>query len=291
MKFGRIYTLNVQGQNLPHTLSFPLTVSFDIERHTFSMANTAKFSITGLSLSSRKDILFDQILKPKFYELKFNAGYRSQTEFPPLIFKGNVSLAYTTRSGPELVTHIEALDGGFGIDNCEINPPQVVPSPWKFIPTMKKVMSLLPNVDVGQIILDPLHPIPDGTRPLPLSGLAWDILQTYTPKKGDLFIDNGVVHMLAQNSTISGTSGLPELSSSTGLLNIPIKHGYTVECQSLFEPNFRIGQFITLKSSLASEWVNGQYKIIGLHHYGTIGGVDSGDCFTDLTLLSSKSTT
>jgi hypothetical protein len=298
-KFGRRYVLQVQGQFLPHSIFYPLTCKFNIERNNFAMANTAEFSLYGLSDSSRQDIYYDTYFKKTLVPIKFFAGYESGPGtdiFPnnfvesvdgslPLIFNGNVISAYTVREGSELVTHISALDGGFGIDAGEIpSPLNSFPPGWNFSSTMKTLMGYLPGVIPGQILVVP-EPAP-GSRALMLTGKPWDILQQYTPPDTNLFIDNGVANMIGQNFTLPA-KGITEISADTGLLNIPIRNGYLVTVQSLFEPNFVIGQPLTLNSKL-SPWVNGLYKIVGLHHNGTISGVESGDARTDLSLLSSR---
>lgn len=279
VKFGRIYELVVQGQTIEHTLKFPLTCKFNIERKNFSMANSASFTIYGLSLSSRKDIYYDTYFKKKLVPITFKAGFMSQPSLPT-IFKGNVTAAYTSREGPELVTHITALDGGFGIDTSMIS--QTIEPPWRFTQTIKRVMSKLDGVEVGQVLIGP-EPKPSESS-VTFNGKVWDVLKQYVPEDGSLFIDNGVVNMLGQNITLP-SPGIRELSSETGLLNIPKKFGYQVDCDCLFEPQFTIGQSLNLKSSLAP-WVNGPYKVIGLHHSGTISGVESGDARTGLSLLS-----
>lgn len=280
VKFGRIYELKVQGQELgEHLIKFPLTCKFSVERKNFAMSNTAQFSIYGLSLSSRKDIYYDSYFKKALVPISFKAGYSSQSNIP-LIFSGNVKLAYTTREGPELVTHIDALDGGFGVDTSTI--AQTIDPGWLFTPTIKRVMGKLAGVKVGQVLVGK-EPEP-GKSSVTFNGKVWDELQKYVPANGSLFIDNGVVNMLGQNITLPAP-GIKELSSETGLLNIPKKYGYQVDCQCLFEPNFVIGQFVKLVSTLAP-WVNGDYKVIGLHHSGTISGVESGDARTDISLLS-----
>lgn len=287
-KFGRRYVLQVQGQFLPHSIFYPLTCKFNIEKKNFAMANTAEFSLYGLSASSRQDIYFDTYFKKALVPIKFFAGYEDQSgsdENMPLVFNGNVISAFTTREGPELVTHISALDGGFGIDTGVIPPgAATVPAGWDFVSTMKTLMTYVPGTVPGQVLVEPAQ-LP-GAKAVTFVDKPWNALQKYTPANNNLFIDNGIVNMIGQNITLP-SRGISTLSADTGLLNIPIRNGYLVTCQSLFEPNFVLGQALNL-TSIISPWVNGLYKIVGLHHSGTISGVESGSARTDLSLLSSK---
>lgn len=283
-KFGRRYLLKVQGQFLPHTILYPLTCRFDISQNTFAMANTAEFSLYGLSESNRKDIYFDTYYKDRIIPIEFYAGYESDASLP-LLFSGNIVTAYTTREGSELVTHISALDGGFGIDTGTVpSPIATVPAGWDFVTTVTSLMNNLPGVVPGIILLN--SEVARGRRAAVFNGKTWNILQYLTPPDTDLFISNGVVNMLGQNNVLP-PKGISELSADSGLLNIPIRQGFTVTCQSLFQPNFVLSQSIHLTSQL-SPWINGTYKIIGMHHSGVISGVESGEARSDLSLLSSR---
>lgn len=288
IKFGRKYELTIQGnskdssgQFTTHVFKNPLTCKFEIDRQDFSMTNTARFTIYGLSKFSRSDIFYESIFRDGLVPMTFKAGYESQPNLS-LAFSGNVKLAYTEREGPELATYIEALDGGFGVETSTIK--EEIPSNWKFTPTMKFLMKGLKGITSSTVLLDK-EPDP-GTATLVANGNIWNILQENTPQDGSLFIDNNAVNMLGKNVTLPSQT-LTELSSNTGLLGIPKKYGFHVTCDSLFEPGLQIGQKITLKSDVLPA-VNDDYKVIGLHHSGTISGVESGSARTSISLLSLK---
>jgi len=294
VKFGRIYELTVRGQKLgDHVIKFPLTCKFGIDRQQFSGINSAHFSIYGLSESSRKDIYYDSVFKVKpVPPIKFLAGYASSPSLTR-VFSGTVSEAYTMREGPELITRINAMSGAPQISEAIVR--QTIPAPWNFTSTMKYLMGKLGDIKVGEVLVgtraNPSKEPPPGTSPIVLNGKVWDVLMKYANGvDANLFIDNGVVHMLGQGIGIPSPASLSEISTDTGLLGIPKKNGDTVVCDMLFEPNFTIRQKLKLNSLLAN-WVNGDYVVSGINHTGTISGVESGDAVTKLTLQSDKAST
>ena len=54
----------------------------------------------------------------------------------------------------------------------------------------------------------------------------------------------------------------------------------------LFEPSLYIGQAVTVQNTLAP-WANGKtFKVIGIHHHGTISASSSDTCLTDISLFN-----
>lgn len=285
-KFARIFKLNVQGNtqegSARREFALPLTCKFNIEKKAFATSNTADFSLYGLSQSNREDIYYDLYFKKQLVPIEFFGGYASQPPLPKL-FVGNVVQAFTVREGPELVTRINALDGGFGISEGVIPPNGGVEKGWLYSPTMRKLMGYLPGIKPGQIILSE-EPKP-ATRALAPNGSTWNVLRANLPnKETDLFVDNSVVNIISQRLPLPSFQ-IKKISANTGLLNVPIRSGFETICQMLFTPDLVIGQQIELESTIAP-WVNGPYKVTGLHHTGTISAVESGDARTDVTLFS-----
>lgn len=304
IKFGRSFSLEVQGQKFPHTLQFPLTCVFNISRSQFASLNTGKFSLYGLSELSRKDIYFDRnILQALNAPITFRAGYLSQnfgasaggvsaTPTPlPIVFTGSINSAYTSRSGPDIITQIDAMDGGFGATNAPVTVPYS--KGMTYSAAMLGVMqSLLPTVNPGQINITQKSVV---KLPEPFSdtgvfnGPALNILRNYLPDGANVFIDLNTIHILGVNDALTAPAAISEITSDTGLLGIPIRTFYTATCSMIFEPCVVLGQVVKLTSTLAP-WVNDTYKVIAFTHHGTISGVESGDAITDLTLQSTAAT-
>lgn len=306
MKFGRSYQMTITGQSGKEiTVAFPTTIDFTITHNIWASANHAEFSLYNLSATNRYEIYFNQYLKARPYPATLKAGYISQQGAGffgspnelPIVFKGYSNVAYTERSGPDLVTRINALDNG---DITSDKPPAFLDGKTNsytalkgtdFVSMVKGLMRKLVNVAVGDVVINPTQmPLPL-TKDRPFIGSVWDQLQILAKDAGgaDVFIENGVCNMLSQNSFLPLSNNLGTLESETGLLGIPKFTGATCLVSCIFEPSLRIGASIKLKSSV-TPWVDGPYKIVAYTHRGTISGIQSGDLISDITLASQYTT-
>lgn len=281
MKFGRTWEMAVAGVDSVHVFGFPLTLRFDVDRNLLSRVNTGKFSVFNLNTATRKDLQIDRTLGYNEYRsVQLNAGYLSQST-RPVIFKGNIKVAYTDRQGPELITQVDGFDGGFAVANSFVSLTK--PKGWNFADAAASMMATMgPNfVKTGTI-----SPIaaPPSSRGAVFNGNTWNQLQRLAaPNGSNLFIDNEVAHLLADPQTIVTPGGIFLIQASTGLLGIPRIQGNFTFCTTLLEAGAGLGQLAELNSKL-NPGANGTYKIFGYHHYGTIGGTQGGEAYTDWSL-------
>lgn len=305
-KFGRTYQMSLTGRSgLPLTLSFPTTMEFSITHDIWAAANHAEFSFYNLSSTNRYEIYFNQYLKARTYPITLHAGYLSQivsgsNSAPlsslPVVFNGFSNVAYTERSGPDLITRINAIDNG---DIMSSEAPAyldggqnvyVAPRGTTWITMVFSLIEKLNNVQIGNIVVDPNQVPGPSTKERTFNGNVWENLQGLAKDAGNayVFIENGVCNMMGQSNNL-GPSSLGTLQASTGLLGIPKYTGSTVMCSCIFEPSMRIGTSLTLNSS-ATPWVNGLYTVAAYTHHGNISGVNSGDAITDITLMAQNTT-
>ena len=316
MKFGRSYSMQVAGNLFTGAnfidIAFPTTVKFEITHNIWASANAAEFSIYNLGAAHRQQIAFNQYLKDKPYPIYFRAGYVSQqaggySAGPaqlPLLFSGFINVAYSERSGDDMVTRIAAIDNGDIVSNKHpstldgtIENGYTAPCGAPFRGVVETLMRMLgpkvtpPLVTPGEILVAPIPPNISTIGGRPFIGSVWNCLQDLARDayNADVFIDFGKCHLLSQNLTLPGTNNLGTLSPSTGLLGIPRYTGAATTCSCVLEPRLAIGAKIGLKST-AAPWTNGTYKIIAFTHRGTISGVESMDATTDITMskLSDK---
>lgn len=292
--------MSVTGKsNIPITIEFPTTLEFSITHNIFASANVADFSLYGLSATNRSEISFNQFLKPQPYPVILRAGYISQQPSGltnslsslPVIFNGFANVAYTERGGPDLVTRINALDNGditsgqpagfFGPTNSYTAP---VGTPFNTM-VLEVMKRLTGGVKPGSVIVNPV-PDPVTGKPRTFSGNVWAALQQLAEEAAGahVYIENGVCNMLGQNDTQPVANSLGILQSSTGLLGIPKYTGATILCSCIFEPSLVIGAQITLNSQF-NPIANGACKIVAYTHHGTISGVESGQLYSDITLM------
>lgn len=281
MKFGRTYELKVQGQNNVHVFKFPTTLQFDVTRTITSQLNPGSFAITNINEAARKDIYLDRSLGyAEYRSIQLSVGYVTQPTLP-VVFKGNIKEAYSEKQGSNIITRIKAFDGGFAVANGFVAISK--PKSWNFVDAVQAVMRTMPNVSVGTVTPQ----LVQHTRGIVLNGASWTQLQRLAAPTGSFaFIDKEVVNLLSNKGVVVNSGGILVIQSSTGLTNLPSRVGHNVMAQTILESRFDVGNLAILNSRL-NAFLNGAYKILGFHHYGTISGVESGDALTDFTLIES----
>lgn len=252
-------------------ISYPLTVEFNIKRDTFASSNTATFNIYNLSPSHRESDYFfqDRFNISQLKIVTFKAGYNGALI---TIFKGYILESYSKRNGVDVITSMQCMD--LGTANQHINTTFDAGTSFKDAISNVIQNSGLQLGNIGDL---------NGQFQTPTSfeGTPLDVLNQISG--GHSFIDNGVVNVLQNNEAISGN--VTEIRAENGLISTPERRGGQVEVTSIFNPNFIVGQWINIKSDIASKFT-GTYKICGIAHHGTISGAVSGQRTTRLNLLS-----
>lgn len=306
-KFGRTYNLLVTGKSnasqIPDiSITFPTTLEFSVVHNIFAAANVGDFSLHGLSATNRSEISYSTYLKSQPYPIILHAGYLSQLpgglnapiNSLPIIFNGFANVAFTERQGSEIITRINAFDNGDITSNLppvyfnDINA-YTAPIGTPFVIMARAVMQRLTDngIKVGHVIIDPLDdPGEVQGQPRIFSGRVWENLEQLASEAAGahVYIENGVVNILGQNSILPVANSLGVLQSSTGLLGIPKYTDSNIYCSMIFEPSLTIGAQIEL-NSIYTPGANGLCKIVAYTHHGTISGVESGNLFTDVTLM------
>lgn len=281
-KFGRKYTLSVWPK-MPFNpgsigvqaltsepelvISLPFTCEFDITRKTLASMNVAQFRIFNLSEENRNFLRFNASDYGFIQQIQFNAGY---SDYPPLVFTGNISQAWSVREGVNFITQIECFDGGFASVNGQTNAYFPAGTPYQTV--IASLAATLPNVSLGSIGNYP-GVMPRGNT---YSGNTVEILNQLTG--GGFFIDNGKANCLNTSETIS-TPNPTQINASTGLLNTPLLEFNIARFEMLFEPTLHAGEVVEITSQTEYNF-NGTYKITGVKHRGVISGAVCGTAYT-----------
>lgn len=286
MKFGRTYKMTVFGQYTPSAwqIAFPTTLVFDVQRNTFASANIGAFTLYNLSESMRRDIYFDRYATPKL-KMRLQAGYVGQNPLPT-IFQGDIRQAWTQRQGTDWLTHIEAFDGGLALYSA-MAENFALPNGYTMQAAAAGLIAKMKPFGVSQGILSKI--LTPNSRNIVFTGTAWDSLKKIVPGDGQLFVDNGVAHILNPEDYIA-TATIPIINAETGLIGTPRKIGNITTCTTIFDPQYIVGQLARLDSK--ETWMNAkELKVVGLHHFGKISGAEGGDLLTDLSLFSGYANT
>lgn len=270
-KFNRQYklTLKLTEEGEAIEIKPPFTIRFSIQRSISSSVNQARIEIFNLGKVLRNQIFQDRFNLKKYKKVILQAGYNKIST----IFVGNILEAYSVRQKQDMITYINAQDGGFGVRNSYSNFS--LEKGTTFINAIKKLFSNMQNIKSGKIgdIQGSFK------RGAVFNGNTFSLLKQQTNE--NVFIDNEVINALKDDEVIIGE--VPLITSETGLLSTPMRRDSFIEVQILFEPRIIIGQIIELKSSTNSLF-DGQYKVIGIKHNATISESVGGDARTTLQL-------
>lgn len=298
MKFGRLFTMEVDGNSLDtatglpvkHLIQFPLTCKFRVTNSSLFTCGSAVFQIYNLSPDVRSDIFKDVYQSILYRGLTFSAGYQANSANPgavtlPVIFKGNILQAYSFRQGPDWITEIQALDGGFAVENGSINLTK--PTPYNFNDVLTDIVNAMPRVTLGVIGAFDIA----NTRGLTFSGNPWDFLtKRILPFNAQAYINKETVNIVQQWEYVEEAGSIDTLDEESGVIGTPRSQDGLVKVRMIFEPRMEIGQKIKVSSAEIPVNRNGDYKVLMLIHGGTISGAECGELTTDVTLLQPDQT-
>ena len=273
-KWQRNYILSIQtsGSNWID-ITLPFTMNFRISRNTNASANTARISILNLSKDTRLKIYKDKYTFDIYKGIELRAGYGDSKETLPIIFKGNIKQAYSQRNGVDYQTDIECYDGGFAFLNGYTSKSFASGTSDRQI--LYSLVKDLPAIDIG-VIGNFEGSLPRGNA---MEGATTDLIKSVS--KSNFFIDNEKAYCLQDEECYRGN--ITEISSASGLMGSPLREETMLTFEMMFEPRLQIGQHIHLTSQTESLF-NGNYKVIGVEHNGTISDATSGRCVTKVTL-------
>ncbi len=287
-KLFRNYNLLVQGLDGEfQAFTLPYTMEFDIRRSKFGDANQCSIKIYNLNPNTRNNLRKDSTDFDINRRLTLSVGYGKSLS---TIFDGTIFRCYSYRDGVTFVTEIEGMDAGFAFVNAEVQIDYSAGSTYQAI-----VEKIAKQLEPFGITRGAIGRIPGVTeRAGSYAGNAIEILKNLTGRT--FFIDNQKLFVLQDNETFDGTFNL--ISAETGLINTPILQETLVNCEMIMEPRILIGQKITLDSQTASNNntttdrllinnFNGEYKVVGLEHKGTISQTVAGTAITKLSLAGS----
>lgn len=263
IKFNPKYTLSVTNYTMAGdtpvplreiVISDPFTLSAEISRSNQSSSAICDIKIYNLARKTRDAIRKDDFDTGLLKSIVLTAGYEGSLS---TIFSGDILYAYSERNGPDIITTISCLNTGqssqFG-NICKTYPEG---TQLKAI-----VMDMLINLEKSGIAIGKVGNIEgEITRPATYSGQITNILNEITD--GRFFIDNNRTYVLNKNEVLTDKELI--IDASTGLLSTPVYRSSIAKIDMLFEASVSVQQLVTVRNSVETD-LNGQWKIIGIHH-------------------------
>lgn len=284
MKFGRTYHLFIQGQTADHTMDDPLTLRFRVTNNTLFSSGQAVLQIYNLTQDVRNDLYKDAYEYQTYKQIILAAGYVNEPSVP-IIFQGNVMQASSYRQGPDWITEIIGLDGGFAIDNGIINLTK--PNPYTFENVMSDIVKQMPHLTLGKIgVFDVKN-----SRGISMAGNAWyNIIKRVAPYQAQAFINKEVVNIVNQWEYVAEEGLLETISADTGMIGTPRVQDGLVKARMIFEPRLEVGQKVSIESSEIPSNRSGDFKVFQLLHSGTISGAVCEELITEATIYQPNRT-
>lgn len=257
-RFDRDYLLTIGvGNGQQVEVRPPFRVAFSAEKSVVGGLNKMTLSVYNIRQSSREAIAKDAE-QVKRIPLSLYVGYRGELG---LIFKGTVHKAENGRSGADIVTTIECLDGGFDFLNSFTS--RTVRGNQNAV---QAVLSDMPNTGTGK-----LAAVPALIRPRVLVGSSALLLDGLIADEQSWYIDGEQLFVLGREDVVSALA--PVVSAETGLLDVPEREQQRVTFTTLMNPALRIGGLCDLRSTLAPQ-MNGIYRIDTMGYSGDSEGTN-----------------
>lgn len=257
-----------------------LTINLDINRNTFASTNEAHIQILNLNPAHRQRLFHDKYRADKIDYIDVYAGYGSNLS---LVFRGKILQTYSYKQGSDMITDIQAIDLGFLSyykDGRKVNYTNMTLEAG----TTKReaVQRIISDMESGTQV-GGLGSI-NGTYQTPVSfvGDSFTLLDEITG--GHVFVDLGKVNVLSNKEGLK-IGSIPIISAETGMLGTPMRRDAQLEVDTLFEPSIQVGQLVELQTLTGVQEYNGTFKVIGVHHSGTIGTADCGRLTTRFNLF------
>ena len=238
-----------------------LDCEFSIEKTLKPEPNTLDLRVYNLSETNRR--LFEGSQK---LTVKLEAGYAGETA---LLWLGEARAAWSTREGPDIVTHIESGDGEKEHRKSRI---QLCYGPK--VPTATALDAICQALGVGlgntQQAMAALQAKGLKTINGSISGSAARRLTDICRSAGlEWSIQNGALQILPIGQLAQATGFL--LSAQTGMIGSPtVDNNGIVSVQCLITPGIIPGSLLTL----AGEFIQGSYRVERCKWVGQTWGQD-----------------
>ena len=250
-RFGRNYVLVITADGRNVVITPPMQIVFEVTKSIRGDLNKMNIQITNLAESKRLSLVKDAE-QLKIMPIGLSVGYQDRIE---LIFKGNIHTGNNSRQGPDLLTSLECLDGGY--DFLHSFTSRTVEGSRR---ALDAALEDMPNTGTGKITDRPVL-----TRPKVLVGNSARLIDDMVGPGETWYIDDEQLYVIKDNEVTSGLK--PVVSAATGLISTPTRESKLVTFETLMNPTVKIGGLASLKSATAP-YLDGIYRIETISYTG-----------------------
>jgi hypothetical protein len=282
-KFTRLHILQVEDKNGNiHTFT-ENTISFTVNKNIKGKANEGVITIKNLSWETRNILLKDMIptddkkATDDKRKCTLSVGYKGK----PLnvILMGNIFSCCNTRSGVDIETEINVVDGMNLLKNghlqmCFAKGTSQDDINDYYAKKAEEYEVLRGQIDAFNSVIPNAISLDNDFKNLKIDGY-------------NVFIDNNKLNIIKKDTAKKGANTLL-INNESGLLGIPVIFDGFIEVKMIMESSVELGQPARIEAE-TDKHLNGEYIIQGIKHNGTIsfqGG--NGECITTLELQRPK---
>lgn len=250
-RFVRDYEFRAQILGGEVIVRPPLRINFQADKSIRGGLNKIQIQLYNLEERKRLALVKDkeqQIRLP----IQLSVGYQGSLE---LVFRGTVYRGSNERQGPDIVTNLESLDGGFDFLNSFTS--RTVEGGRRAVDA---ALADMPNTAVGKITERPVL-----TRPKVLVGNSVKLIEDTIGPGETYYIDNEQLYII-KDDEVTGRF-IPLVNAQTGLISTPTRESQEVTFETLLNPSIKIGQRAQLQSQIAPH-LNGVYRIESISYQG-----------------------
>lgn len=245
---GKSPLVRILSDGTPNTLRVRAAVS----KTMLGVPNSSSVSIWNLSRETRNSICQSQL------SMKVYAGYKGQKK--ELLFSGGVLSVVVEKSGADIITHLNGLDGQSNLLRSVVS--QSFEQQVELKEVIKKIAASIEGVGVNpdDINVDGKT----GYSGIVASGNARAVLDKLGQQYGfNWFIENGSFKAVGDKKAFSNTvvlDGASRLKKVAPLLSGPAQAQIGVDIQAMYVPGVSPANTIKVKSSV-NPLMDGTYKI------------------------------
>ena len=250
-KFKRDFKLTITVNGIDTVIKPPMKVVFSCMKSISGQLNKIRIKVYNLSPLKRLAIVKD-VEEVKLIPISFSVGYKDRLE---LMFKGNINKCSNERRGADLITSIDAYDGGFDYMNSFTSSTVLGGEE-----VIAEILRDMAHTENGKIT-----PRPVLTRPRVLVGNSVKLINDAIGDDETWYIDDEKLYVINEDNITS--SYIPVVSAKSGLISTPTREASLVTFKMLIDPTVKIGRAVKLISKTATH-LDGVYKIINAIYDG-----------------------
>lgn len=245
---GKAPLVRILSDGTPKTLR----VRAQVSKTMLGVPNSSSISIWNLSRETRNSICQSQL------NVQVYAGYKGQKK--ELLFAGGILSVVVEKNGPDIITHLNGLDGQSNLLRSVVS--QSFDQQIELKEVIKKIAAGIDgvNVKLEDIKIDGKT----GYSGIVASGNARAVLDKLGQQYGfNWFIENGNFKAVGDKQAFSNTvvlDGASRLKKVSPLLSGPAQAQIGVDIQAMYVPGVSPGNSIKVQSSV-NPLLNGTYKI------------------------------